>query len=167
MKKEKNVKGRGFWWTLYVIVLSVLLIGTLAFIWGNSLIPETYSAEESSAVYDLVQPVLDEIFGAGEITELILRKITHGAEFFVLGLEFTLLMAAFGGYNFKSWAFIISEGIFVALIDETLQYFVGRGADLVDVWIDVAGVFAISLIAGLIGLIVRLCRKNKTNKLSE
>ena len=167
MKKEKVSKKRGFWWTLYVVILCVLLIGTLAFIWGNSLIPETYSAEESGAVYGFIQPFLDEIFGAGKVTELIVRKIMHGAEFCFLGLILTLLIAAYGGYNVKSWAFILSEGIFVALIDETLQLFVGRGADLIDVWIDVAGVAVISLIAGLIGLIVRLCRKKKRAKLSE
>lgn len=151
-------KGRKFW----IVVFSVFFFLTLVFIWGNSIMPSDISSEESGTVYSSLKPVFDAVFGAGTITEEITRKIAHGTEFFVLGLELTLIFALYKNYNFKNWAFILSEGIFIALIDETIQKFTERGSSIIDVWIDAGGVFAVSLIAGLIGLIVSAARKKKS-----
>lgn len=164
MAKQKKFGAIRIMW---IVVLCVLFVATLAFIWGNSMLDSTTSTKESGAVYDIMQPVFDSVFGAGAITEDITRKIAHGAEFFVLGLELTLIFAAFGNYSPKNWAFIMSEGIFVALVDETIQYFTERGPAVIDVWIDVGGFFAISLIAGCIGLIVHAVRNKKAAKQNQ
>lgn len=156
MQRELS-KGRKFW----IVVLCILFIFTLIFIWGNSIMSSSVSAEESGAVYDTLKPVFDSVFGAGTITEEITRKIAHGTEFFILGLELTIIFALYKNYNFKNWAFILSEGIFIALIDETIQIFTDRGPSIIDVWIDAGGVFAVSLIAGIIGLIVCTAKRKK------
>ena len=166
MKNMGKVK-RSLGFKIYVCLLCLLTAATLAFIWGNSMLTEASSAEESQAVYGVVQPFFDSVFGEGVITEQILRKIAHGTEFFVLGLELTLLISAFGGYGFKGWAFVLSEGISVALIDETIQYITERGAAVMDVWIDVSGVFVVSVFAGIIGLIVRAVKKSRRKKSAE
>ena len=158
--RNKMSAGRKIW----IVILYVLFIATLVFIWGNSMLPQTTSAKESSAVHEILQPVFDQVFGTGTITEDITRKIAHGTEFLLLGLEMTLIFAAFRGYTFKNWIFILSVGLFVALCDETIQYFTKRGSAVMDVWIDAGGVLAISLLAGFIGLIVHAARSKKRAK---
>ena len=156
-KNNKLSAGRKIW----IFILCVFLVLTLAFIWGNSMLDADTSAAGSGKVFSVVQPFFDSVFGPGTITEAITRKIMHGTEFFVLGLELTLIFAAFGNYGFKNWTFILSEGLFVALADETIQYFTNRGPSVIDVWIDCSGLMVISLIAGCIGLIIHSARKKK------
>lgn len=134
MKKRRSMLGKG----KYRRLLPALMIATLIFIWGNSLMP----ASASSAFSNWVRSVIAWFFGGGgsegaAIGEGPLRKIAHMTEFAALGAEALLwqrhrvrqaLPAVFLG------------GVTVAVIDETLQLFSeGRASQVVDVWIDTAG----------------------------
>ncbi|SEF77864.1 VanZ like family protein [Eubacterium ruminantium] len=119
-------------------VLVIIIIVTLAFIWGNSLM----TGEISSNISEWFRELLNKLFhfaksskevGSGHV----IRKIMHFTEFMILGLEITSLKK----YKKKlTCTGIILSGILAAMIDETIQLFVpGRAGMLQDVWLDVSG----------------------------
>ena len=115
-----------------------LLICTLFFIWGNSLLPGSVSG----AISDWVKWVLSQLFSTGPETEsggLPLRKLAHFTEFATLGI---LLSWRFGMRNkWKGFAWVC--GTAVACVDETIQVFVpDRGPSVRDVLLDSCGVAA-------------------------
>lgn len=130
MKTKIKTKYRNVW--------IVLLILTILFIWGHSLFSREASAEESG----FVVKILEMIFGTGNVSENLIRKIAHLIEYSALGLELYIL---FGKYLLSA-----VHGLFVALVDETIQLFVQRGSGVLDVWLDFSGVLFGALIALLI-----------------
>ena len=116
MKKHKRIK-----------ILRALIVLTVIFIWAHSFMPPDMSGEESGFVVS----VLELAFGKGNVSELLVRKLAHFTEYFILGME---LMAYFG--VFHTGAF---HGLTVAAIDETIQLLSQRGSSLLDVWLDFAG----------------------------
>lgn len=147
-----------------VIIISVIIVATLAFIWIHSLMDQTESGEESGFVFELIGPFFEIFVGKGNVTELFIRKLAHFTEFFGLGAELILFMHL----TLKSpvvikvinaWVF----GTVCALIDETIQIFSGRGPAIPDVWLDSAGC--------LTGVLIMLCiisildrKKSRKNK---
>lgn len=137
-----------------------LLIGILAFIWGNSLLP----GEVSGAFSDWVKSVLDSILPAGPESQSgggLLRKIAHFTEFTALGMTLGWL---FGMLKKKPcWPALV--GVAVACVDETIQRFVpDRGPSVRDVVIDSSGV-----LTGLILLYLghTYCKYRKNNNPME
>lgn len=120
---------------------SVLLISTLLFIWGNSLLPSGASGAFSQWVANLVNGVFPATFPQTQNGGSLLRKLAHLAEFCLLGMCLSWL---FGMLRSKPWeqiTFPALLGFLVACIDETIQRFVpGRYSSLFDVGIDIAGV---------------------------
>ena len=121
----------------------------LAFVWGQSFLSAAASSAESGSLLALLQSVLPWL------TQVILRKAAHFAEYAVLG---ALL---FGAADVRRglW-FPPCFGLLAALTDETVQLFsVGRAGMVEDVWLDLAG-----FLAGwaAIALIALLRRKRKT-----
>lgn len=127
-------------------MLIILLIFTLCFIWGNSLLPASVSEDFSGRVNDLVNMIwhtIDHKVGSGG--DGVLRKVAHATEFAVLGMETLALFQ----YDFKrKWTSVFLCGIGTALIDETIQLFtVGRSGEVRDIWIDFTGfLFGVLLI---------------------
>ena len=126
-------------------ILTVVIIITIAVIWGHSLLGREASSEESSFVMALLTPLLELFVGKGNVTEHLVRKLAHFCEFFILGIELQLF---FSLLNSRKSAFLLalSHGLFAALVDETIQIFSGRGPMIQDVWLDFSGVTAGSLI---------------------
>lgn len=124
---------------ILVIITSILLGLTLIFIWGNSCLSKAESTQQSTGVYNLVKPILDAIFGKDVITKNIFRKIAHATEFCLLGLEIVILYFLIHGINVKKLSEIISSGLFVAVIDESIQILSNRGPMISDVLIDFSG----------------------------
>ena len=123
-------------------LLKILIIITLAFIWIHSTMPPDVSSDESG----FVVKILEGVFGTGNVSELLVRKLAHFTEYCLLGLE---LMACTGSVSAS-----MSNGLFAAAVDETIQIFSNRGSSLADVWIDFAGC--------LLGvLIIYLIRRKK------
>lgn len=115
---------------------SALLICTLVFIWGNSLLP----GDISGAFSDWVKEILEKLLGRRpEDTpgRIPLRKLAHFTEYAVLGGLLLWYLGMIG----KRKRMAICLGAIVACVDETIQIFVpGRGPGIRDVCIDCSGV---------------------------
>lgn len=126
------------------VVLAVLLLVTIAFIWSNSLRSVSESAEESRLVTEAIRPILERIVGAGYVTDHLVRKLAHFTEFGALGCELALLIVVRKRRGLHLGLQPVLNGLFagltVAVLDETLQLFSKRGAQLQDVWLDFSGV---------------------------
>ena len=118
-----------------VWLITGLIIGLLAFIWGNSMMTATDSGSLSTGVLDWLGEFIP--FFANGAHHKVLRKIAHFSEFFLLGL----LCAAQRVKSEKLLTFgLIAFGLIAACIDETIQIFVlGRSSSLLDVWLDISG----------------------------
>ena len=127
-------------------ILTVVIIITIAVIWGHSLLGREASSEESSFVMALLTPLLELFVGKGNVTEHLVRKLAHFCEFFILGIELQLFFSLLNSRK-SAVLLALSHGLFTALVDETIQIFSGRGPMIQDVWLDFSGVTVGSLIA--------------------
>ena len=123
-----------------LIISLVFTLLTLAFIWGSSMLPKVQSANQSNGVFASLQGVLDKIFGAGVITEEILRKLAHGGEFMLLGVEICLVWLFSARFSLKTLHEICFLGLFVAVADESIQILSKRGPLVSDILIDFGGI---------------------------
>lgn len=116
------------------LLWSVSVLGVLCFIFANSLLPSSASAEESRSFLDL----LSEIFPA--LTHHAVRKLAHLAEYALLGAHFALFPYVWRCRARVALPVMLLFGTLIALLDEGIQHFVpGRGASLTDVLIDSLG----------------------------
>lgn len=129
---------------------TALIVLTLIFIWGNSLLPPQKSWEVSDAVRKLLScftPVGGPAGGADELWGVVVRKLAHFTEFCVLG---TLLRLRFRSERKAPWLPLLA-GLLAALMDETIQYYTGRTSLVFDVWLDFFGVaVGVFIAAGLL-----------------
>jgi VanZ family protein len=139
--------------------LTVLIILTLALIWGHSLLGREASSEESGFVMELLEPDLEMVVGEGNVTEFLVRKLAHFTEFFVLGLELLTFFAYRKPLFPQAFLLALTHGFFAAFLDETIQIFSGRGPMIQDVWLDVSG-FAVGSLLMLGIMVWRKHRKN-------
>ena len=129
---------------------------TLVFIFGQSMLPQSVSAEESGWLTEnVLNPVLD-LLGIGPLTHHMVRKIAHVTEFAILSMLLTL---CFRGQIVKS----AGVGFAAAFLDESIQLLSGRGASITDVWIDLIGV-AIGSVLGLLIVQLRLDHSKRRQK---
>ena len=140
------------------LILWIAVILTLAFIFGQSLLSQEVSDRESNVVKEkVVQPIHEVVTGNSSLPHDI-RDIAHIVEFLVLGLELLLLLK-----NKKIPIRLlrtISYCGFVALIDESIQYFSGRAPQVIDIWYDIFGA-----VAGVgIGVLLTACIGNIKSK---
>ena len=120
------------------ILLAVLLLATVAFIWSNSLPSILESKATSLEIVEVVKPVLEPIVGPGNVTDRLVRKLAHFVEFGVLGCELMLLVIVRKRRGLQPIVNCLFAGLLVAVIDETIQIFFGRGSQVQDVWLDFA-----------------------------
>jgi len=115
------------------------LILILLFIWGQSCLPIDSSAAESGRILALLRPLLTRFLDEKLVTDHLVRKLAHFTEFGALGfLGFRILRAR---RRPDRWGVIVCLMLMlcVALLDETIQIFSGRGDAISDVWLDFAG----------------------------
>jgi len=146
------------------IGLIVLILATIVFIWSNSLqsIPE--SQTKSIDFLNKVKPLLGIFVGTGNVTDHLVRKLAHFTEFGALGCELALLLALRKRIN---WQSVINSAFFamtVALTDETIQIFSGRGSQVQDVWLDFAGSCTGILFVIVIFGLIKVARNRKNKK---
>ena len=123
-------------------VVAILLLVTLAFIWGNSLRSEKTSAAESGSVLRIIEPFLESFLGKGNVTGHLFRKLAHFTEFGVLGAELALLIVLRGRPRAQALMNGLSGGLAAAVTDEALQLLSGRGSMVADVLLDFSGAAA-------------------------
>lgn len=122
----------------YKKILRITIRLTLILIWGNSIMPGNISGDISGGLMTFIKRIFGITTVEGNNTlHLIIRKIGHLSEFGVLGLQ----IAMFNYDTIKKYlSSIVLYGLFVALVDETIQLFVeGRCGQITDVWIDLIG----------------------------
>ena len=138
--------------TAKIINLIVIAL-IMAFIWSRSLKDMAASAQESGEFMEtVVIPVEKAILGREVVSEDFIRKCAHVFEFAMLGIALAI-------YTKKLWS-ALGIGMAAAVIDETIQYFTGRGSMVTDIWIDTAG----CLLGAAAVLLIIAARKRKTVK---
>lgn len=143
------------------ILFTLCLIGTILFIFSNSMKVADASSLSSQRVLALLQRVLTRLHMqsvAGLLTEHIVRKLAHFCEYMLEGFWLMLCLRVYTRRFVRHISWPILGSLLTAVCDETIQLFsAGRSSQLTDVWIDFAGGMA-GLLAGLFVLCVfRMC----------
>ena len=118
----------------------LLLLFWVAFIWGHSMIPAAGSSQESRRVGQLLAPLLELFVGEGNVTDHLVRKLAHFAEYAMLGALIGSVLLARKRTSFFHWSYGLLCALAVAVLDESIQLFVdGRGAQVTDILLDTGG----------------------------
>src|SRR5690554_7808848 len=110
----------------------------------QSLLPASLSSEQSGLIVDVIYPFILNLGIEIDVQtfSLIIRKMAHFTEFFLLGVFWYIIYAKY----FKSVKLIgvvLIHGLLTAVLDETVQLFVdGRSGEIIDVLIDFGGVLS-------------------------
>lgn len=145
-----------------VALIVVMTITVLSFFVQSALPPETSSAE-SDAVSDAIEPIIPSDTPVGEIVHPNIRKIGHFSEFGLLGLEAAIFVFLYTKKRIRATAVAFISAQLIALLDETVQIFSGRGPEITDVWIDIFGFSTLFMITVGAAFLVRNV-KNKLRK---
>ena len=105
----------------------ILVIICIGFILIQSIIPESKSAHESLWFTEQVLNPFLSTFGIVADKDVV-RKVAHAVEFCVL--SFVLFLW------WKKPVRTFYAGFTLAFLDESLQLVTGRGALIIDIWID-------------------------------
>lgn len=139
-------------------VFLILILATLGFIFSQSMLPPEKSEQQSNSVGEIVAEVIPPDTKPGEFIQVNLRKLAHFFEFAVLGVELSVFAFVFKrGKSFMLFSYVFA--VFVALFDETIQIFSGRGPAILDLWIDFFGFATAASLVFLIGFSVVVIRK--------
>lgn len=141
----------------------VVILVYICFIYGNSLTPATISSQESGFLLDKFRGVMISLgWEHLWLTEHIIRKTAHFAEYAVLGG----LMVKACGENGRYRIFnrdVLMMIFMVPFVDETIQLFVaGRSGQISDVWLDMSGAAAGMMITA--GVLCCLRRKKEKSR---
>lgn len=112
----------------------------ICFIYGNSLTPASVSSQESGFLLEKVRGAMISLgWEYLWLTEHIIRKTAHFAEYAVLGALTAKACGVYGGHRiFNRDALTLL--FWVPFADETIQLFVaGRSGQISDVWLDMSG----------------------------
>ena len=145
------------WLIAFRILFTAALIGSIVFIFRNSLQVAAVSSDRSYQVMKIVNSVLAKV-NLGPLSQHVIRKLAHFCEFMLEGFWLMLCLRVYTRHFFKHVSWPMLGGLLTALTDETIQLFVpGRSGQVTDIWIDFSGVMT-GLLVGLILLgLVRMC----------
>ena len=146
-----------------VIAFALLTLLIVGFIWGNSMRSVEESSAQSAPVAENLRPVLDPTEKVEKpIFHDYIRKMAHVIEFFALGLAVAGFGVSLGSYLKKRLISMpVLMVLLVAVIDEYIQHFTGRGSLVTDVALDF-----VSALAGLlfvwvaVTVVLRIKNKN-------
>ena len=144
------------------IILGLLVFLTLAFIWGNSLLPREESQEISRGLLAELCAVLENVgLHIDPQNDHWLRKLAHFGEFGLLGAELCLLMWMNRRQSVQGFINCAFAGLAVAVTDEALQLISNRGSQVQDVLLDFAGFVTGLLVWALLWSAVEKIRLRK------
>ena len=151
-----------------VIVLSILIVLTICFIFGNSLKGPAESLEQSNSVGDVIRPIIDPDENlTDEEFSFFVRKSGHFVEYAVLGIECAILAFVLCGRLTLAGVLYPALGcLFTADIDEFIQSFTERGSMVADVLLDFGGAITGIAIGFAISYAVRYIYRRKKDKRS-
>lgn len=140
-------------------ICTAMILGILAFIWGNSLMSAEASHAFSQWVKGLLKPFLAESSEVIREDSDLLRKFAHFAEFAALGF----CLAWRSGMGGKKPLGSFLSGAAAGAVDEIIQLFVPhRGPRVTDVLIDSGGVLT-GMILCYMGHTLLYKKYNKSN----
>ncbi len=109
---------------IQIILVSILILVTLGFIWGNSMLPAEDSSEISGSLMEFIEEILERIIPGyspvADTSDTPIRKLAHFTEFMILGIELTILACRLLERSLVIPPFC---GLLAALCDETIQLF--------------------------------------------
>ena len=144
------------------IILGLLVLLTLAFIWGNSLLPREESQEISRGLLAELCAVLENVgLHIDPQNDHWLRKLAHFGEFGLLGAELALLLCLNRRQSVQGFINCAFAGLAVAVTDEALQLISNRGSQVQDVLLDFAGFVTGLLVWALLWSAVEKIRLRK------
>lgn len=148
----------------FTIALCGVIVLTVLFIFSQSLLGISASQKESGSVLKAVSPVLEVFVGRGNVTNHLVRKLAHFTEFFTLGAELSALLWVRGAFGAQRYLNGIFVGAAVALCDETVQLFTGRGSQVQDVWLDILGAVCGLLFVALLRALVTAIKTRRPKR---
>ena len=124
--------------TIIIVVLAALFV---AFIWSNSVKSQEESREQSAVVSNFLRQILDP---AGKIPVYkfhhFVRKTAHFVEFAILGGLIGGLFQVIRSRTGRGlYVLPVLLVVLVAVLDEYIQTFTGRGSGVSDVLLDCYG----------------------------
>ena len=134
----------------YAVIFAVLTLLITLFIFSNSLKDGVNSAKQSDFAVDIINNLLDFFGISADVYTLgvIIRKLAHFLEYFVLGLTSCIFLS---GFKNKVWLAVSPiYCLAVAICDEFVMQAAtsGRAPQWTDVLIDLCGaLFALGIIA--------------------
>ncbi len=160
---KQNQKRRQLLWLLRILC-TLCVIGTVVFIFQNSLEVAQESGSKSEQVQQIVNAVAATV-GAGPFSVLAIRKMAHFSEFAMLGFWMMLCVRLYWKRYLKLLSWPLFAGLLTAVLDETIQRYVpGRASSTVDVLIDFAGNVSGLLAALLLIWVITGIAKWNTNR---
>lgn len=158
-KTTKQSRRINPWLLTARILFPVALIATVAFIFSNSMAVAEVSNQASGGVREWLRAVLGRIGlqgAANLLTDHLVRKLAHFAEYMLLGFWLMLCLRVYTRRFIRHISWPVLFGLLTALADETIQLFSeGRSGQISDVWLDFGGMLA-GLLCGL--FLLCLCR---------
>ncbi len=123
---------------LFRVLFTVFAVGTTVFIFSNSLEIGAASSARSQEVTALLNRYLSPL--GLYLTEAVVRKLAHFAEYTLLAFWFTLCLRVYTRHYIRHISWPLFLVLLVANVDETLQtYVASRNGSIRDVWIDFGG----------------------------
>ena len=148
---------------LFKAVMLLITFGLITFAFAHSSMPADVSTEESESVTLFLQKILQALGFAAELTDHIVRKSAHFAEFSAIGAMLLSSAYAFNKSRPQKYYFqVLFVGLMTAVIDEAIQLnVVGRSGQITDVLLDFSGVLVGSIFMLIAFAIYRRVRKIK------
>lgn len=147
--------------TRFRVIIFILTAAMIAFAFIHSAMPAEASAEESENVMGFLQSFF-RLFGFNaELTDHIVRKSAHFAEYSVIGMLLTSCAYSFCRTRpHKYYAQILFAGLATAVCDEAIQLNTpGRSGQISDVLLDFSGVIIGAVLMLIIYFLYRKIRK--------
>lgn len=148
-------------------LLIAMMIGTVLFIFINSMLPPEKSTEQSDTVKDIIVEILPDNSKAENFVEEYMRKIAHFTEYGLLGIELAVYLLLFHRRRPALFGLALTVPFFVGFIDESIQSLSGRGPLIEDVWIDIGGFatfYALTLAVCFFAIAIAWAIKTVKNK---
>lgn len=145
------------------VIIFILTAGMIAFAFIHSSMPADLSSEESESVMGVLQYILNFLGFSAELTDHIVRKAAHFAEYTAIGMLLVSCAYSFSRTKpYRYYSQILFAGLATAVIDETIQLNVaGRSGQITDVLLDFSGVITGAVFMLLVYMIYRKIRKIK------
>lgn len=145
------------------VIVFILTAGMIAFAFIHSSMPADLSSEESEGVMVILQNILDFFGFSTELTDHIVRKAAHFAEYTAIGMLLVSCAYSFSRTKpYRYYSQILLAGLATAVIDETIQLNVaGRSGQITDVLLDFSGVITGAVFMLLFYMIYRKIKKIK------